>query len=307
MKKRLFHKSSMKIVNLIDEIGVNFGRGDVYSYFYDMSKVNYGLSLDSDGTNDSMPVLIYLKNLYVLWNILVDDSVDVHKELSLINESYLKLSVAFSDNSDRVTVLDVLIQELAKLTLEVDKQYYGDLLRFDLINMINSFHYEHIIQEDMSLSSEVEYKAISTMTASIKFHLSLDLVHTSDLSEVDVRYLREGYHFLSQAIKLSSDVGTFKREVTDEQSANLIVLKGLKDKVINEKAIRNVKLRNYNAIEEKLKYLFLDISKNANNLYTKGMKSLRKARNENVNTDRVETTVRKIMDGYLAKSDNFYR
>lgn len=221
----------------LDSIDIEFRRGNPEKYFENITQINLGLTIPNDDL-ELLVEAIYLKNLYVLWNILVDDESDIDKTNNLLNISLNQISSLKSP--------ELSFCLIPKILKPFEKSKFHSLLRFDLLNIINGFFYEHQINTINGLSSIEEYLDYSTMTATIKHYLDIDygLFKLENLHNYNS--LRIGYHYYSIALKLASDIGTYHREKQYENSLNSIAIldgKGLKDsksevKILSKKYLK---------------------------------------------------------------------
>ena len=80
MNPDIFEEILNDTVKFIESNSIQFRRGDVAQYFKFLTKVNFNLTLPIFQDNGLLIKAVYLKNLFVLWNIIVDDEIDMDKK-----------------------------------------------------------------------------------------------------------------------------------------------------------------------------------------------------------------------------------
>lgn len=209
-----------EVADLVREKKIPFLRGEPRAYFGRIAKLASGLTLSIVPPERARDTIL-LKALYTLWNIVVDDEIDragTTRELDASTVFLLTGSSSTAASDARASsILERMKQILPGGSLDRSRP-----LGFDLWEIIHAFTYEHFTNKSPERATELEYQRYSTMSASLKVFLDIDLVSNAPLPAADYRGLRLAYDDLSCAIKLSSDIGTVRREIQQEDSMNLL-------------------------------------------------------------------------------------
>jgi hypothetical protein len=214
------------MARFIEAKGITFERGNPQPFFTKLGFMHDGFTLPLMSQQHRATV-VRLKNLYGLWNTIVDDEIDrdgrrdhLDASLRLLLHRSRGEAAPVSDSKAALTLdelLSLLSAELPRKNAPLEAFY------FDLWDLMNGFSYEYCINKLGRVANSVEYGKYSTMTASIKHYLDLDcLFAAQEVSPSDYRHLRVGYEHLGLAIKFASDIGTLKRELMDEDNLNLV-------------------------------------------------------------------------------------
>lgn len=210
-----------EIAALIVTAGVPFHRGEPTSYFRRLSRLHVGLTLPIVPPSRARDA-VFLKLLYSLWNIVVDDQIDRSGDASEVDASIVFLSGLEAEERHRRTPAGIILGRMAEI-VPSGKIGRLDALGFDLWEVVNGLCYEHLINKSPSHATVAEYRRYSTMTASVKVLLDIDLsLAASPLDRKTCRALREAYDEATLALKLASDIGTLEREIHDEDNLSLL-------------------------------------------------------------------------------------
>jgi hypothetical protein len=213
------------VTSLIEDTRLRFERGEPRRYFSLVTKVNLGWTLPIVAPSDILRSTS-VKNLCVLWNIIVDDEIDRSGTRKNLDDSLLLLlsrttNVALPASTSPA---EAVLRRLFALIPSVDARRV-EAFHQSLWELMNGFAYEHAINAQPRLATSSEYSRYSTMTASIKSHLDIDWMFAATPPPATVyRRLRTAYDHLSLALKYSSDIGTLRRELREEQNLNLVTL-----------------------------------------------------------------------------------
>jgi hypothetical protein len=224
--KAVVGKAALAISEFIKSNNITFGRGDPLKFFTQLGHLHYQFTLGVGRAHAD--TLVHLKNLYGLWNAVVDDEIDQHGSRDQLDAS-LQLMLnrtrgepTSAKDCDAVRTLEALFAELDR-TLRNNRQHMLKAFHFDMWDLMNGFAYEYCITKVSRLANSEEYTKYSTMTASIKHYLDLDCLYAEEYpSASDYRHLRVGYEHLGRAIKFASDIGSLKRELKNEDNFNLV-------------------------------------------------------------------------------------
>lgn len=223
-----------EIASFIAEQGVRFDRGEPLRYFSHISRISLGLTLPMIAPHDVARV-IAIKNLCTLWNIIVDDEIDRLRTRHNLDSS-MRMVLAQASGSPLVDPGSEAARTLGRMfaLLPGDREQEREALYFDLLELMNGFGYEYNINRLPKLASSVDYCRYSTMTASIKTHLDIDWMFASaPLPRESYAKLRAAYDHLSMAIKFSSDIGTLRREILEEENLNLVRIMAAESGIID--------------------------------------------------------------------------
>ncbi len=282
-------KQITTIKDLIKKHNIKFGRGDIETYFGYLSQVSFGLTLPPSKPNWRA---VYLKNVYTLWNITVDDELDRAHSNTELNACFD--FIATNNTSLKSTfLLEIMLAELGE---------YSEMAKQDILEMLTAFNFEFLINSQPYIANTQDYIRYSTMTASIKYFLLVDLALSNiRLSNAEFGALRNGYHHFSTAIKLSSDLGSFQREITEEKNLNYpLILLIEKDKVAPNKIFSLSPTELHSAA----KPYFPEIKKLIQKEYKKGLTSL-----ERISTIKIDIfieTVANVITRYSNETDPFF-
>jgi hypothetical protein len=217
------------IAEFITSKNIELGRGDgnVLAFFNELGNWHYLFTLES--AREHAGILVRLKNLYGLWNALVDDEIDQRGTRHQLDAS-MQLLLSRTGQGVPAPEKDCpAVHALRELFTQLDatrppnREHMLEAFHFDLWDLMNGFGYEYSINKLARLANSEEYSKYSTMTASIKQYLDLDCIYAAQYpSAADYRHLRVGYEHLGRAIKFASDIGTLKRELKDEDNFNLV-------------------------------------------------------------------------------------
>jgi hypothetical protein len=226
--QELVEEESRFISEFITSNHIKFERGDgnPLPFFIELGHWHYLFTLET--AREHAGTLVRLKNLYGLWNALVDDEID-HKgtrhqldaSLQVLLNRMGQGAPAPEKDCDAVRTLNALFTELH--ATRPSRVHMLEAFHFDLWDLMHGFGYEYSINKLARLANSEEYSKYSTMTASIKQYLDLDCIYAAEYpSAADYRHLRVAYEHLARAIKFASDIGTLKRELRDEDNFNLV-------------------------------------------------------------------------------------
>jgi hypothetical protein len=215
-----------RTADLVKDNGISFDRGDAHRFFTKLGYLHAQFTLPLV-PREHVDTVIHLKNLYGLWNSVVDDEIDQRGGREQLDASLqLLLNLTRGEPSsardcDAVRILAELFRVLQET--RPYKERTLEALHFDLWDLMNGFSYEYCITKYARVANSVEYAKYSTMTASIKHYLDFDCLYLAEnLSASDYRHLRVGYEHLALAIKFASDIGSLGRELKNEDNFNLV-------------------------------------------------------------------------------------
>jgi hypothetical protein len=219
------------VVDMIQRHGISFVRGEPRDYFTRLSRVNAGLTLPVVAPAD-LPEVVLLKNLYVLWNFIMDDEMDREGTRTNLDASIgflLGDASAERAESDAVKVLTSIFSRLPNRRPDDEAA-----LRFDLWEVVHGLNYEYYINRSARLANSLEYGKYSTMTASVKVLLDVDcMACPRPIGHEPYSKLRLAYEHLTLAIKYSSDVGTLRRELTEEKNLNAVRIRAAEEHLLD--------------------------------------------------------------------------
>lgn len=284
------HSSAIK--KLIDEYQIDFTRGDIDIYFGNLTQVLAGLTLPS--VTDKWTA-VYLKNVYTLWNILVDDEIDRENSRSGLDASFAFLA------SGSISADSHVAARLLKLLLEKLGRYEG-LGRQFLLEIAQGFNYEHLINSDRKYASTEGYLRNSTLTASIKYFISVDLaLSNTSFDFAEITSLVDSYQYFSVAIKLASDLGSFQREISDEQNLNYPILLAIKGNNLDPETVFSLKKEE---LSEMARSNFDSIRSEIKEHFQKGLTSLERI--STIDISILKKTVTRIITQYSNEEDPFF-
>jgi hypothetical protein len=222
------------VADLIERCGAEFTRGDPRSYFAHLSRVNSGLTL-SIVPQDQRVAAISLKNLYVLWNILVDDDIDRKGTRTNLDASLLALvdrsSLQRANFAASPSALNVLARMFADFPAGKTEEI--EAFCFDLWEVASGFVYEHCINEWPRIATAHEYEKYSVITATVKTHLDIDWMFLRSAPSIETyKKLRLAYDHFSRAIKYSSDIGSLRRDLLEENNLSIVRIGAVEDGIL---------------------------------------------------------------------------
>ncbi len=218
------------VVHFIETNAVTFERGEPRKYFARFTKMNGGLTLPIVDP-EHLTKVIRLKNFYALWNFLVDDEMDRDGRSTGLDDSMMMLmhysrgAPLSSQVSVAARLLEKILREVKALSTANDptKARLREMFYFDLWALMTGFKHEACINDMKEAANPMEYIKYTTLVGSIEHLLDLDcLFATSTLPPPVYNRLRVAYDHLGRALKFSSDVGSLKRELMEEDNLNLI-------------------------------------------------------------------------------------
>ena len=209
------------------------------------------------------------KALQCLWNTVIDDIIeytnrgkeDIFDSLQVVTSH--RNGVSYKGKTESGSIIHDFIQGFYSLPSGPNTKSVEELLFLDLINILNGFEYERIIQENCMGGTLSEYVEFGAITFDMRVYLDIDIVlYPYSISPSTIGYLREAYRWFTLAFKLSSDIATFEREFFVERSHNAVIFHGQDTGVLprdvlrsdweyKERLIRSVIPSLINDIEEK--------------------------------------------------------
>lgn len=281
-------------LELVRANGIAFRRGEPLDYFRRLARLGAALTLPIVPPA-SLRRSVFLKVLYPLWNIVVDDEIDRDGTTRELNASVAFLIAAPAPASAAGAILARFADLLPDGSLS-----RSSAVGFGVWEAVHGFAYEHFINKNPALATPFEYRRYSTMTASLKLFLDIDLGLADRVPGAPVRRrLRQAYDDLSCAIKLASDIGTLRREVHEENSMSLLrILAGS-----GERQDPFTERQANEAVAEALRF-----KDEVAALAHAHMRSARQMCGEapEVDTSAVLTAVGKIVDVYASGIDPFF-
>jgi len=207
-------------------------RVDLVNYFRLISKVNTGFTLPVFESQAELEEIVFLKNLFALWIIVVDDELDRGKGRVGLDSSTLVLmrhglefgNLPVVDEPFAATVLKALLKSLED---RPGRSMFFDAFCFDVRDMIHGFEYSSLLRPHASLglSSVKEYVKYSSMTVGIKQFLDMDAIFFRQLiSAKEYRLIRDAYDCIAHAIRYANDAAGLKRDLEDEAALDVIQL-----------------------------------------------------------------------------------
>lgn len=223
-----FAAATDAVVRFIQSNGLAFERGDPQQYFANLTKVHVGLTLPIVAP-ERVPQLIRLKNLYALWNFVVDDEIDRAASTEGLDAS-MQLLLHHSRGQPELGLgsgaAKALEEIFTALPTEPSKAPMREMLYFDMWPLMTAFKYEYCINKLKGAANAFEYSMFAPLLGGISHYLDLDcLFATRELPLSTYGRLRDAYAHIGQAFKLSSDIGSLKRELLEEDNFNLVRLK----------------------------------------------------------------------------------
>lgn len=230
------------VVDFINKYQIDFHRGEVTSYFQRISHLNQEFSLPQADPAKKEESLVR-KNLFVLWNIMIDDEVDREGKNTTLKDSFAFWSGGKTVNPTSEILSLIMGPESANTNYTTLKQ--------DLFEVAKGFEYEYQINHENVIVNQKDYLDRSTLTASILPLLDLDLFYTDNTNQLPLEKLRQAFSHIGKAIKLSSDIGSFAREVSQEKNLNLILVKLIEETNLNQERVFE-KMHHYQPILKKM-------------------------------------------------------
>jgi len=203
-------------ISSLDRLGVIFTRGEPQIHIAQLTKISEGFTL-STTPREQRRDAIFLKNIYTLWNLTVDDEIDRKGHGEDLDASLSFLEDRQLEPTSATKLLETLFSGLPS------KEGALQRLKLDIWEVACAFQYERRLKIRPSLATSFEYRRHCEIVGSIKPFLDIDFAFL-DLPTTcsSYRTLRAAYEHISVAIKLASDIGTFQREIVDEDTLNSI-------------------------------------------------------------------------------------
>ncbi len=173
------------------------------------------------------------KALYELFITVIDDTIEytdrgkenIFDSLQVITK-YTN-GVNYNGKTESGQIIHEFIQRFYSPPSGPNKKVAEELLFLDLINVLNGFEYERIIQENSMVGTLSEYVEFGAITLDMRVPLTIDIsIYPFDLNPSIIGDLREVYKLFGLALRLSSDIATFEREFFIEKSHNAVILHG---------------------------------------------------------------------------------
>lgn len=221
---------------------IAFTRGDPQRFFGKVSQLHLGLSLLPTGKTITAEQ-IHQKNMFALWNLLVDDPIDNNGDNTALLKS---ISVFTGSDSTAFPPAQALLAPFSNTE-------YRTHTVMDLGEISMGFYYEYLINQDVTQASFNDYLIFSTQTISLLYYLDLDYASAASKEfAADYPALREAYKTFSIAIKLASDIGSFDREIETEKNLNSILILAIEEGVLTHENVFSdpEALKNNPAIQE---------------------------------------------------------
>ncbi|MFS8131464.1 MAG: hypothetical protein ACMG57_05840 [Candidatus Dojkabacteria bacterium] len=240
--------------------------------------------------------VVFIKNLYSVWNAYVDDEMDNMKTKTALDSSLLFLVSLNNNNDPSVTILNTILDTLEDRNKE--------LVILDLLEVINGFNYEYYINLNNKVANSIEYEKYSTVTAGAMVYLDIDAIYSdSDIDNSLYRNLRVSYDYYAKSIKYASDISGIERELKEENSLNIVVITAIEKGIITYEEFNNSKL-NSEQILTKLRPILDSITKKSLDFMNEAEKYLSQI--ETIDRMRVSLTYKKVIETYLTQKDNFF-
>lgn len=251
------------ILQLIEDLNIDFERGDPVKYFSSLSKLFMGLTLPFVKNSEKA---IYLKNVFTLWNTVIDDAIDRHRSrLELDSSINFLISGTEETEAKSVPLLKIMLKDMGRY-LEIAKQ--------DLLELLVGLNAEFLMNQNMQFATLSLYTNQSTNTTSIHYLLDTDLaLSKSELSTEELSNLRAAYRQFAIAIKYSSDLGSFEREFTNEQNLNYLLIKLIQEGDFSATELFSVSL---DQVKSKAEPYFEELRELVRTKFQKGLALLNK-------------------------------
>jgi hypothetical protein len=259
------------VVQFMSEHRIDFRRDDPKKYFAGLSHVNAKLTLPLVA-KEKLATVVLLKNVYAAWNFAVDDEMDCQGTRHHLDESMKVLlrysrqkqeaedqagSAAMRSGADNHTVTEVIDTNLSNVPVDLSSSGVAraigtvlanlppassraslrELFHFDLWTLMTGFFYEDVLNKMPTVANSLEYRRYSTLVTGIKHYLVLDCLFASqELESAAFRNLREGYENLGISLKLAADIGSLRRELTQENNSNSIRIQAMEEGLLDTEA-----------------------------------------------------------------------
>jgi hypothetical protein len=277
---------------------------DIDKYINSVTTLNYGLTL-SFVSKDDIQEILFIKNLYAIWNIIVDDDIDVLRSTKELEAS--EYIINNTVNNQRIInniKNESLSAEILNFILnKIKNNYFKEWFIFDISEILKALRYEYMTNKNLLTVNSFEYTRHAPLTASPIAYLDIDLASLGTFEDFSLySKLRLACHYLSIGIKYASDIGTLKRELENESNLNIVIIKALEKKLIDSELLTKKNL-NLDKIKLKLSSTINEIKEECLEYFLKGKSVL--------NTLPIETTgyinqIKNLIDLYLKEIDNFY-
>lgn len=251
-----------EMVDFIERHGIRFSRGDARAYYKYETRMHAGLTLPFVSP-DQRSEIVRLKNLYALWNVVLDDEIDRTGARTNLDASLALLagrsncSLREAGTSDAATILAYLFARIP-----ATQPRARDALRFDLWEVANGLVYEFYINTWREFATLSEYCRYSAMTASLKPYLDIDWMFSQATVDAETyKKLRLAYEHFSLALKYSSDIGTFRRELLEENNLNIVRIRAAEEGIL--RIDQAVAAEQYGEIARRMRSIFADVAKMA--------------------------------------------
>lgn len=218
---------AIRVRSLVEDNDIAFHRGDVVRLFTMLGPLHEGLSVCALN-REARLCSTYIKHLVSLWNVTVDDDIDRCASAAEIGCSVRYLTRLLDGGcvatkrhgSAAEVVLSAAFAELEKFA-PLDRWRH---VVFDIFKQAIGFEYEWFANH-YGMASSVEYSVLSTLTTDISVYIDIDFIVEGDVMR-DAAYsnLRSACLEFSRAIKYASDIGSFDREVLEEENHNFITI-----------------------------------------------------------------------------------
>lgn len=304
IRDEIINKLVEQTSHYIRENKVSLSR-DSKEFVTSITNINFNLTLPIL-KKDILENAIFIKNLYALWNALIDDEMDTKKTKRYLDKSNYFLSLLEKDGleaksqhkSDPSTTL---IYDIFSL---IGNKTRSDAIVFEFREVINGFYYEHFINHNPSLATALEYSHYSAVTAGPKIYLDIDIALSDKKILVsDYKNLRLGLDYISRGIKYASDVSGLHRELTVEKSLNIVSIKALESQVLDLNTLGN-SAYSFDKIIEILKPFIRETTDEAYVFYDQGEKFLKKV--TGLDIAMLADSLKKVIDTYINYSDKFF-
>jgi hypothetical protein len=290
-----------KTVEIIMKNKIQFRRGDPYKYFYNISCVNYNLTLPICDKNNLSDAII-LKNMCSLWTLIIDDFIDQDHSISELISSTLLLHGCNTDPIQSIT--QIILQEMLE-PFKGNKLY--DINWVDVKDILDGFYYENLINTYPNLSSSEEYKYYGTkaMIGDMRYYLNTDMLFSDNINLNSTEYslLRLAYYHLSIALKYSSDIGSLNRELYEEKNLNIIIIKAIEENLLDINKFKSIS--NSESIINQLLPIINNVKVEISNQMNTVNKLLQML--PNIDISRFLTQVNQIIDNYNNSIDEFFK
>jgi hypothetical protein len=199
----------------VNSLAFQSARGPLHRLLPTFSAINYGLTL-RPLVDQRLQDNVVAKNVYVLWNITVDDAIDRQGSLRELDQSWRAL--LGEDAASSIGVAGGLLRRLLAQAGGFD----GDStpLIVALTEIMAAMRFEHACRDHPALAGAERLVRHSVTTLGLEVHLAIDLLAARPvLDDARVRLTSRVYRELSAAMRYASDVGGLQRE-RDEGALN---------------------------------------------------------------------------------------